>query len=456
LTTIIPCKPLVAAVSACAACLDKDPLRHLPGTMRITRMPDTLILATTTRTEKVRITMRIPCEPGEAWDAVVDADGATRLAKVLRPLAGKKNGCASVEVARGDKGVTVTASSQRITVPACDPMQEDPARAAGDVVDVAGAQDLAARIAEAMTFCNPTMYQMIGKGPFTYFHHAEGGLVVPAVVATDGHRLFVDGDARDCADAKFVFQVTGDDWKPAAKALDTRFDAVRLVRTPVPRPAEENGNGQEQKYLTRLIFESADRQVEITVEEPQTSLPHWAGFLPRETSNPDLSITCDRDELAAAVKAVSSVSALKGSVCMLRADPTTGTLRILAQTDHDGGMAQQEIPAQIHHPPPGYLHLNGKYMVDALGAVRTNRVRLCQHAFPLDAVRFVEVAPEGTELRPRAIVTMPVRGRDPVEEDATSGSDVEHEADEEPDIAVGEPANPVPSLPSEPLAAQPA
>jgi hypothetical protein len=437
LTTIIPCKPLVAAVSACAACLDKDPLRHLPGRMRITRMPDTLVLATTTRTEKVKIEFRIPCEPGESWGAVVDADGATRLAKALRPLAGtRKNGYASVEVARGDKCITVTGGSQRITVPACDMMQEDPAPPAGDVFGIVDAQDLASRIAEAMAFCNPTMYQTIGKGPFVYFHDVEGGLAVPAVVATDGHRLLVDGDARDCTDAKFVFQVAGDDWKPAAKALDSRVDTVRLVRTAIPRPAEEDGNGREEKYLTRIVFESTDRKVEILVEEPQTSLPHWAGFLPRETSNPDLSITCDRDELAAAVKAVSSVSALKVATCMLRADPTTGTLRILAQTDHDGGMAQQEIAAEVDHAPHGYVHLRGKYVLDALGAVRTDQVRLCQHAFPLDAVRFGEVAPEGTELRPRGIVTMPVRGRDPVEESEEN----ESTGDEHPAVAAAGPS----------------
>ena len=55
-----------------------------------------------------------------------------------------------------------------------------------------------------------------------------------AVVATDGHRLFVDGDARDCPDAKFVFQVPGDDWKPATKALATSIDAVRLLRIAIP------------------------------------------------------------------------------------------------------------------------------------------------------------------------------------------------------------------------------
>jgi hypothetical protein len=430
LTTTLPTKSFAAAVSGCAACLDKDPLRHHPGRMRITRTPDAVVLATATRTEKVKIEFRIPCESGETWTAVVDATGTSRLAKALRPLAGgKKNGNATIAIDRAERSLVLGGGGQRLSIPACEPMIEETAAAAGETFSVVGAADLAERIAAALTFCNPTMYQTIGKGPFVYFHDAEGGLVVPAVVATDGHRLFVDGDARDCSDAKFVFQVAADDWKPAAKALDTRFDTVRLVRTAVPRPTEEEPNGQEQKYLTRLVFESTDRQVEMTVEEPQTSLPHWAGFLPRETSNPDLSITCDRDELAAAVKAVSSVSAAKGATCMLRADPTTGVLRILAQTDFDGGMAQQEIAAEVRQAPAGYVHLNGKYVLDALGAVRTDQVRLCQDAFPLDAVRFIEVASEKTELRPRGIVTMPVRGHDPVDEaDEAAGGPAETSA----------------------------
>ena len=206
----------------------------------------------------------------------------------------------------------------------------------------------------------------------------------------------------------------------------------------------------------RLRFEAADRLVEVAVDEPETSLPHWAGFVPRETNNPDLSITCDRNDLARAIKAVSSVSAAKGAVCMLRADPTKGTLRILAQTDHDGGMAQQEIAAQVEHAALGYVHLNGRYVLDALGAVRTDRVRVWEHASPLDAVRFAEVVPEGMDLRSRAIVTMPVRGRDPVEEDAPNGADVEPKTGEDLDAAVEVPASPVSGPQAEPLAAQPA
>jgi hypothetical protein len=416
MTTIVPCKLFATAVTACAACLDKDPLRHLPGRMRITRTPDTLVLATATRTEKVKVAFRIPCEPGETWVAVVDADGTTRLARALRPLAGgKKNGNATIAIDRAERSLVLVGGGQRLSIPACEPMIEETAAAAGETFSVVGATDLAGRLAAAMTFCKPAEYRTIAKGAFVHLFDSPDGLTIPAVVATDGHRLFVDGDARDCTDAKFVFQVPGDDWRSAAKALTPVLRAVRLSRTAVPQPAGEDGRRPQEKWLTSLVFEAADRRVEVMIVEPDTSLPHWAGFIPRETSNPDLSITCDRDDLAASVKAVSSVSALKVATCMLRADPTTGTLRILAQTDHDGGMAQQEIAAQVAHAPQGYLHLNGKYVLDALGAVRTDRVRLYQHAFPLDAVGFDEVVPDGVEMRPRGIVTMPVRGTDPPE-----------------------------------------
>jgi hypothetical protein len=456
LTTIIPCKTFAGAVAACAACLEKDPLRHHPGRMRVSRDADALVLATATRTGKVKVTFRIPCAPGETWVAVVDADGTSRLAKALRPLAGgKKIGNATIEIERTERSLVLIGGGQRMSVPACDPMTEETGATAGETFYVAGETDLAERIAEAMVFANAAEYRSIAKGPFVYLAETDAGLAVPAVVATDGHRLFVDGDARDCSDARFVFQVPGDDWKPATKALATNFDAVRLVRTIVPQPAQEDGRQPPDRWLTRLVFEARDRRVEVAVVEPETSLPHWAGFMPRETSNPDLSVTCDRGDLAAAVKALSSVSNEKAAACMLRSDPAAGVMRILTRTDHDGGMAQREIPADVHHSPTGYVHLSGKYVLDCLAAVRTDKVRLFQHSAPLDAVRFIEVVPEGTQLRPRGMVVMPIRGHDPVEEAAAGAA--RNELDDDSAGAVEAHAGPVPAA-TEPSAdvAQPA
>ncbi|MBI5486494.1 MAG: hypothetical protein HY905_04100 [Deltaproteobacteria bacterium] len=457
MTTIIPCKAFAGAVIACAACLEKDTMHHHPGRMRITRSADALVLATATRTEKVKLTFRIPCEPGEAWVAVVDADGTSRLAKAMRPLAsGKKNSNATIEIERTERSLVLVGGGQRMSVPACEPMLEETTPTTGETFSVAGAADLPDRIAQAMVFANPGEYRSIARGPFAYFSETDGELTVPAVVATDGHRLFVDGDAGDCRDAKIVFQVPGDDWKPATKALATDFDTVRLVRTSIPQPADENGKKPPEKWLTRLVFEAADRRVELAVVEPEISLPHWASFVPRETNDPDFSITCDREELAAAVKAVSSVSHEKNAACMLRADPAAGILRILAQTDNDGGMAQREIPAEVGHSPTKYVHLNGRYMLDCLAAVRTDRVRLFQHSAPLDSVRVIEVAPEGTRLRMRGMVIMPIRGIDPVEEATATGADAERAAVEDPDDATVEAASSASSPPPEPLAAQPA
>ena len=455
MTTIIPCKAFAGAVAACAACLDKDTMRVHPGRMRITRKADALVLATATRTEKVKLTFRIPCEPGETWVAVVDADGTSRLAKALRPLAsGKKNGNATIEIERAERSIVLVGGGQRMSIPACDPMTEEATPATGETLGIADAADLAERIAGAMVFANPGEYRSIAKGPFICFAEVEGGLAVPAVVATDGHRLFVDGDARDCSDAKFVFQVPGDDWKPATKALATNFEAVRLLRTTIPQPAPEDGKTPPEKWIARLVFESADRRVEIALAEPETSLPHWAGFLPRETNDPDLSITCDRDELAAAVKAVSSVSNEKGAACMLRPDAAAGVLLILTRTDHDGGMAQREILADVTNAPTGCVHLNGRYMLDCLAAVRTDRVRLFQHSAPLDSVRFIEEVPEGTQLRMRGMVIMPIRGHDPVEEN-TTGTDAAS-GDEDSGVASVE-MSPMPAPGTEQVAAaQPA
>ena len=278
---------------------------------------DALVLATATRTEKVKITFRIPCKPGETWVAVVGADVTSRLAKFLRPpVGGKKNGNATIEIERAERSLVLVGGGQRMAIPVCDPMLEETAApGAGEAISVMQAHDLASRIADAMTFCKPAYHALV-KGPFVYFAAVDNGLAVPVVVATDKHRLFVDGDARDCADVKFAFQVLGDDWKAATKAMVVSFDSVRLVRTQVPQPAEEDGKKPHEKWLTRLVFETADRRVEVTVAEPETLLPHWADFLPHETAEPDLSVSCDRAEPAAAVKAS------KGAACMLRPDPT--------------------------------------------------------------------------------------------------------------------------------------
>ena len=429
MTTHVTFKQFVGAIGACAACLERDPLRHLPGRMRVTRAADALVLATSTRTDKVKMAFRIPCDPGDSWVAVVDADGTSRLARALRPLAGaKKNGCAMIDLERGERSLVLAGDGQRIVVPACDPVPDDALPAACETIALLGAGDLLTRLAQAMTFCNPVGYQPIAKGPFVHLAATDGGLAVTTVVATDGHRLFVDGDARDCGKATHVFQVPGDQWKAVAKATDGSFEAGRLVRTSIPRSSDEETRDQPTKYSTRIVLESADRRVELAVDEPETQLPHWAGFVPREMGDPDLSVICSRAALAAAVKSAIGVARLRNSACMLRGRAEQGLLCLCAQTDFDGGIVQREIPAEVQHAPSGYVHLNGRYLLDALAATRTESVRLFQHSAPLDPIRIAEVVPAGAELRARGMVVMPIRGHDPVEADAVEPEVTENSA----------------------------
>jgi hypothetical protein len=420
--TLVPSKPFAAAMVACAACLEKDPLRHHPGRLRIRRTNNEVVLATATRTGKVRMTFRFACEPGDPWVAVIDADGTTRLAKVLKSVATgtpKKNGNGGgAEIEGTETSLVVSAGGQRITLHVGDPQEEEPGPPDGATRIVTNAADLASRIAGAMPFCAPAEYRDVAKGPFVYLRDADDGmLVVPAIVATDGHRLFVDGDARDCGDTLTVLRVPGDNWSSAARALDTDFDRVRLVRTVIPQSACDGDDEKSpaDKHLDHLVFESADRELRILLEEPQTSLPHWAGFIPRETSPADFDVNCDKADLARAVKAVGSGSKLSPKSCMLKALPGRNVLRIRS-ADLDGNAVEQEIDAEIRGASTMNVHLNPEYVLDALGAVGTKQVRIRQSLPPLDPVRFLEVTPEGMERRPRGIIVMPVRGNDPPEE----------------------------------------
>ncbi|MDI7266609.1 MAG: hypothetical protein QME96_01275 [Myxococcota bacterium] len=420
--TIVASKPFAAAAAACSACLEKDPLRHHPGRLRVGRTRDALVLATATRTEKVRISFRIPCEAGEPWVAVLDADGAARLAKALKSIAAgspRKNGNGGgVEIVRIETTLAVSAGGRRVTLHAGNPQDDESGPPDGDTRIVTGDGDFASRIRRAMPFCAPAEYRDVVKGPFVYFRDADdGSLAVPVVVATDGHRLFVDGDARDCADTDTVLRVPGESWPSAARALDAGFERVRLVRTVVPQSACDGDDEKKpaDKHLDHLVFESADREVRILLEEPQTSLPHWSSFVPRDTEAAGLDVTCDKADLARAAKAAGSGSRLSSKSCMLKAQPERGMLRIRS-ADPDGSAVEQEVDAEVRGASDVWVHLNPKYVTDAIGAMGTQKVRIRQMHPPLAPVRFLEVAPGGVELRPRGIIVMPVRGNDPPEE----------------------------------------
>jgi hypothetical protein len=323
-----------------------------------------------------------------------------------------------VEIERTGTSLVVSAGGQRITLHAGDPQDETPGPPDGQSRPLVGAVDLASRIGDAMTFCAPAEYRDVAKGPYVYLRDApDGTLVVPVIVATDGHRLYVDGDARDCADGDTVLRIPGDNWPSAARALDAAFERVRLVRTVIPEPACD-GDGSEKpadRRLDHLVFESPDREVRVLLEEPQTTLPHWASFVPRETGDCRFDVTCDKTDLARAAKAASPASRLSSKTCMLKQVRDRGMLGIRSD-DLDGGTVVQEIDAGIQGASDLHVHLNPKYVLDALGAIGTQKVRIRQALPPLDPVRFLEVDEQGTEPRPRAIVVMPVRGHDPTEE----------------------------------------
>ncbi|MBN1772546.1 MAG: hypothetical protein JXB32_14850 [Deltaproteobacteria bacterium] len=416
--TLIAARPLAEAVIACAACLEKDPLRHHPGRLSLGHDAGALVLATSTRSGRVRMSFRIPCSPGATWSVLLDSDTASRLARALRPFGtAKANGAAQLQLQRLDQSLAVLAGVQRLTFPVREPELED-APVVETVTDVVAA-DLSARIAGAMAFTSAGDYRSIAKGPFLYFAQAGGGLAVSVVVGTDGHRLFVDGDARDGTGADTVLQVAGEDWKPAAKAMGTRFDTVELARAPTRRTGQDGAGPEQARQPTFLVFRSADRSVHLAAAEPETTLPRWSGFLLDRHEDSDLVVRCERDALAAAVKAVSVVGTRRNAACMLRGLRERGILQVCVQVD-DGAVVRQDVAADVHRAPAGYLHLNGRYLQDALAAVRTPTVQLLQHATPLDAVRLVEVGSEAGDLRPRGIVIMPIRGHDPVEEDTST------------------------------------
>ncbi len=428
MTTIVPGRALATAMAACAACLDKDTVRHSPGRTRITRTGDAVVLETASRTGRVRMSFRIPCDQGDPWVAEFDAESTARLARALRAIPGGRSKKAAngggAEIERTETALVVSFAGQRVTVQTRVPAGDEPEPPGSETRIVADTSDLASRIAAAMPFCAPGEYRDVAKGPFAYFRGStDGHLVVPVVVATDGHRLYVDGDARDSVDAETVLRVPGDIWPSAAKALDAQFETVRLVRTAIPSPASE-GEAAERpadRHLDHMVFESADREVRVLLEQPLTSLPRWAGFVPRESGAAGFDVVCDKAELARAMKMAATGSRLSAKSCMLRALPERGLLRVRS-ADLDGNAVELEVEAVVAGASRPYLHLNPKYVLDALGAVGTGKVRIRQAFPPLDPVRILEVADDGSEPRPLGLVVMPVRGNDPPEEDEDVGT----------------------------------
>jgi len=343
---------------------------------------------------------RVPCDPGDPWAAVLDANGASRLAKVLRSATTskkKKSGAAeSVDIERSATSLVVSVGGQRVTLHAGDVQDEEPGPVDGEARVLDGVGDLVSRIARAMTFCAPAGSRDLTRGPHLYLR-AAGTCRIPVIVSTDGHRMFMDGEVGDCAEATTVLRVPGDNWRSAVRALDTTFDRIRVVRSAIV--------GSVDKHLDYLVFESTDREVRILLETPQVRLPGWSGYIPPDSIPAAFDVTCNKADLVRGIKAIPQKNgSSEGRVAIAQA---AHSLNLQAGTADD--LIEQSLNAEVAGAQGTGVTLAPRYVLDALAVVGTERVRIRQVA-ALDPVRFLEVgvSETWTTRRLSGIIVMPV------------------------------------------------
>jgi hypothetical protein len=401
--TIVARKPFVEAVLAAAHCLQHDPLRHTPGRMRLTSRPEGIEIRTGTRNGAVEIVWRMPCVPDGPGDVEMEAADVIRFAKLLRPLKG-----ATVELSVTDSRVEVTADSRRLALPvrAAEPIAAPPASGVTHV-PLRNFQTLVERIADAVPICSMDPSRPVTSA--AHLHIAEGAesAEVVLVAATDGHRLFADGDLEDGESLPLVLDLAAESWKPVTKALSANLRSAWLVQFPTPAGEE----GPPPRRRARLEFVGEDRVVALELREPLIALPRWSAVVPTERGAPAFEVVLERAALLAAAK-LHLADRLSTSKCMLRPDPMRGVLRVLSGAET---VLQQDLPARVLASPRSALHLNARYLVAALDRVRTDLVRIRQMDSPIGPVRFHDHGLRPAFQTVRTQVVMPVRGVDPVE-----------------------------------------
>jgi DNA polymerase-3 subunit beta len=212
-------------------------------------------------------------------------------------------------------------------------------------------------------------------------------------VATDGHRL-----AK--ASVLFAEAAGEDDWLIPLEAVQR----LREFLAAVPRPKKKGDEAAAgpatvtmQKSKSTVFFTSEDRIFSFKLVDAQ--FPPYDQVIPQRDTPP---ILAPREALIGAIRAVAlSAAAKTGGVKIACHD---GKI-LVSVDDSEKGMASDEVVIETTDQQHRLVGINAKYMIDAFGAVDTERVSILMDG-ELDPIL---IRPEGASEVTLDLVVMPMR-----------------------------------------------
>ena len=426
MTTTVPSKALSGALAACAHAIGHDPARWNMPPLTLARTANAFLVRTGTRSGDVGITFRIPCETGGSWTVEIAGKEVKGLAKTLRPTGSRSADSPPVVIEHHGLHLVLVAGNRRISVPVkqVDDEVPEPKRTIARF-PVVRFDDLADRIGAAMSWCCAAPGRDLVQGVHLYPRSTNESLDIPVMVATDGHRLLIDGDVSKTTELPDVFRIGIEGWTAASKAMAGKFTGIDYIHE--VHGAENVPGGPTPNAKMHLVFTAGDRVVQVRLDRPNGTLPSWTSFLP-PVEGDEFDVTCDRDDLLRVVKSASAMSTGSSPSCSMRPGIDGNALRI--RVEGTSGNMEEDVAAEIRSTSACRVCVNPRYVTEALEMVRSPRIRIIQHESPLGAMRFLETP--DTASTARTIVVMPVRGGDEREETAPVENVAETQPEEPP------------------------
>ncbi len=223
--------------------------------------------------------------------------------------------------------------------------------------------DLADRLGAAMSWCGTGPGRELVSGVHAYIRSTNTGIDVPVVVATDGHRLLVDGDIEKTTELPDVFRFPAESWAAASKAMATRFTSVEYVHQVHGREDVRDVPPSDRTYL---VFSGDDRVVRLRLERPTAALPTWKSLVTPVDGEHDLDVVVDRDQFARVARSASGIGSGSNRNCSIHEGTDGRCIRIRAEGT--GGSMEEVVGAEIRSAPEMSVFLNAAYLEEREGS----------------------------------------------------------------------------------------
>ncbi|MBT9292482.1 DNA polymerase III subunit beta [Prosthecodimorpha staleyi] len=297
-------------------------------------------------------------EVSEAIPAMVAEPGATTVpAHMIYDIVRKLQDGAQIELATRNDGATLDLKAGRSKFALqMLPETDFPDLTAGTFghrfsLSAADLKRLVDRTQFAIS-TEETRYYLNG----IYFHTVEGGGELRfRAVATDGHRL---------AQAEMVAPHGSEGMPGIIVPRKTVGEIQKLVEDPEAKVGVEVSDSK-----IRLTFaaagEGATGAVVLTSKLIDGTFPEYGRVIPQGN---DKELKVDRDEFAAAVDRVSTISSERGRAVKL----TVGDGRlVLTVVNPDSGSATEELAVEYESDPLD-IGFNSRYLLDIAGQLETD------------------------------------------------------------------------------------